>query len=402
MSGPASHRGCMKAGKTKWLEQGGNIAFAVTVVVSVAPLLWSGRWAINSAEGAILAGLAAAYIGCTLMAPLEQPEAPRGAVLAAYFGVQTALLAWLLIHSRMAGMVGLCVLPLVGQATACLKGAVRVGYVVGLFGLILGVVWRLEGTSRGLPGVAGGFLASFAFVIVFTRVAVREKHTRERAEELAGELAAANEQLREAALRTEELAMAWERNRLAREIHDSLGHYLTTVAVQLEAARALHGTEPARALGAVEKAHGLAREALVEVRRSVGALRAEGPARPLVERLRELAGSEAGVVVDVRVVGAVRRLGPEVEHGLFRVAQEGLTNVRKHAAARAVTVTVDFSAGDRVALGVEDDGRGCGSKVPTGGFGLTGLRERVALLGGTLTAGNGSVGGFALRAEISA
>jgi signal transduction histidine kinase len=239
-------------------------------------------------------------------------------------------------------------------------------------------------------------------VIVFTRVAVREKRTREHAEKLSAELAAANEQLRDAAVRTEELAMARERNRLAREIHDSLGHYLTTVAVQLEAARALHATEPVRALAAVEKAHGLAREALVEVRRSVGLMRAEGPARPLVERLRELAEGEAGVTVDLRVVGTVRRLGPEVEHGLFRVAQEGLTNVRKHAKARAVTLTADFSAGDRVAVGVVDDGRGSGDATPAGGYGLTGLRERVALLGGTLAAGNGTAGGFVLRAEISA
>jgi signal transduction histidine kinase len=392
----------MKAGKTNWLEQGGNIAFAVTVIVSVAPLLWSGRWAINSAEGAILAGLAAAYIGCSLIAPLEKPMATRSAVLAVYFAVQTGLLALILVQSRMAGMVGLCVLPLVGQATACLPGPVAGACISGLFALILGVAWWIEGTARGLPGMAGGFLASFAFVIVFTRVAVREKHTRERAEELATELVAANEQLRDAAVRTEELAMARERNRLAREIHDSLGHYLTTVAVQLEAARALHATEPARALSAVEKAHGLAREALVEVRRSVGALRAEGPAQPLVERLRELAVGEAGVAVNLRIVGSARRLGPEVEHGLFRVAQEGLTNVRKHAVARSVTVTVDFSTGDRVAVEVEDDGRGCGSNAPAGGFGLTGLRERVALLGGTLTAGNGAAGGFALRAEVSA
>lgn len=402
MSATASHGGCMKAGTTNWLEQGGNIAFAVTVIVSVAPLLWAGRWAINSAEGSILAGLAAAYIGGAMIAPLERPEPRRGTVLAVYFAVQTGLLALILVHSRMAGMAGLCVLPLVGQAAACLPGPVGGTYITGLFALILGVVWWVEGTARGLPGMAGGFLASFAFVIVFTRVAVREKRTRERAEELAGELAAANEQLREAAVRTEELAMARERNRLAREIHDSLGHYLTTVAVQLEAARALHGTEPARALDAVEKAHGLAREALVEVRRSVGALRAEGPARPLVERLRELAEGEVDVTVDLRVVGTARRLGPEVEHGLFRVAQEGLTNVRKHAAAKAVTVTVDFSAGDRVRLRMADDGRGSGRAAPARGYGLTGLRERVALLGGTLTAENGPAGGFALCAEISA
>jgi signal transduction histidine kinase len=167
--------------------------------------------------------------------------------------------------------------------------------------------------------------------------------------------------------------------------------------VQLEAARALHAADPARSLAAVEKAHGLAREALVEVRRSVGALRAEGPAQPLVARLHELVASLP--VAALSVLGEPRRLGPEVEHGLFRAAQEGLTNVRKHASARHVAVTVDFSAADRVRLSVVDDG--CGCAQPTGGFGLTGLRERLALLGGSVEAANRAEGGFALRVELS-
>lgn len=381
------------------LDQGGNIAFAVTVGLSLAPLLWSGRLAINAPEGMKLAALGLIYVGVGCFAPLEANCARRGWKLAAYFSVQAVVLGLMLSLSRLSGMAGLCTLPLVAQAVASLPPIPAVIYVAGLFSLPLSVMAGVDGTTDRLPGAAGGFLASFAFVIVFTRIAVREKHTREHAEKLAAELATANEQLREATARAEDLAMARERNRLAREIHDSLGHYLTTVAVQLEAARALHATEPARALGAVEKAHGLAREALVEVRRSVGALRVEGPARPLVDRLRELAEGEAGVSVELKILGEVRRLGPEVEHGLFRAAQEGLTNVRKHAGASAVTLTADFSAAHRVAVSVEDNGRGCAK--PTGGFGLTGLRERVALLGGTLAAGNGAAGGFALRVELS-
>lgn len=381
------------------MGQGGNIAFAVTVGLSLAPLLWSGRLAINAPEGMTLAALGLIYVVVGCFAPLEANCARRCWKLAGYFSVQAVVLGLMLSLSRLSGMAGLCTLPLVAQAVASLPPIPAVIYVAGLFSLPLSVMVWVDGTTDRLPGAAGGFLASFAFVIVFTRIAVREKHTREHAEKLAAELATANEQLREATLRAEELAMARERNRLAREIHDSLGHYLTTVAVQLEAARALFPTEPARALGAVEKAHGLAREALVDVRVSVGALRAEGPARPLVERLRELAEGEFGARVELKILGEVRRLAPELEHGLFRAAQEGLTNARKHAAAKRVTLSVDFSVPNRVVVSVEDDGRGCAE--PTGGFGLTGLRERVALLGGTLTAGNGEAGGFALRVELS-
>lgn len=389
----------MSARTSSLLERGGNIAFAVTVILSLAPLLWSGRLAITEPDGMVLAVLGVIYTGCSVYAPLDAQGPGRGRMLAGYFLVQGVVLGLMLGVSRLSGMAGLCVLPLVAQASACLPLIPAVVYVVGLFALPLGVTAWVDGTTDRLWGAAGGYLPSFAFVIVFTRIAVREKRTREHAEALAAELATANEQLREATARAEDLAMARERNRLAREIHDSLGHYLTTVAVQLEAARALHATEPARALGAVEKAYGLAKEALVEVRRSVGALRAEGPARPLVDRLRELAEGEAGVSVELKILGEVRRLGPEVEHGFFRAAQEGLTNVRKHAGASAVTLTADFSAAHRVAVSVEDNGRGCAK--PTGGFGLTGLRERVALLGGTLAAGNGAAGGFALRVELS-
>jgi len=400
MSGAVVHGAIMTARDSNRVMQGGNVATAVTVLVALAPLLWSGRLAANTAAGAALAGLGLVYVVAGVLTPLDTAGPARRWILGGYFAGQTVVLALILGMSRFSGMAGLCVLPLVAQATACVGWRVSGPYVAGLFALTLGMSAWAEGGASDLAGVAGGFLASFVFVIAFTRVAVREKRTREHSEELSAELREANERLREAARHTEELAAARERNRLAREIHDSLGHYLTTVAVQLEAARALHGTEPARALGAVEKAHGLAREALVEVRRSVGTLRAEGPARPLVERLRELADTEAGVAVTLRVRGEARRLGPEVEHGLFRAVQEGLTNVRKHAAARAATVTVDFGTDDRVSLSVEDDGRGCAGKG--GGFGLTGLRERVALFGGTLTAGNGAAGGFALRVELSA
>ncbi len=390
----------MKKAPGSLLERGGNIAFALTVFLALAPLLWAGRLAINGPDGLVLAGLGLGYVGCSWITPLDSTGPRRGWMLLGYFSAQTTLLGLILGWTRLSGMAGLCVLPLVAQAAGCLRPIPAGGAALGLFGLILGTTAWVEGTTDRLGEAAVGYLASFAFVIVFTRIAVREKHTREHAEKLAAELAVANDQLREAALRAEELAMARERNRLAREIHDSLGHYLTTVAVQLEAARALHATEPARALGAVEKAHGLTREALVEVRRSVGALRAEGPVRPLVDRLRELAEGEIGARVELKILGEVRRLGPEVEHGLFRVAQEGLTNARKHAGANVVKLTADFSAANRVAVRVEDDGRGCAE--PTGGFGLTGLRERVALLGGTVTAGNGEAGGFALRVELSA
>lgn len=229
-------------------------------------------------------------------------------------------------------------------------------------------------------------LPALGFVVIFTRIAVREKAARARAESLSDEVG--------------RLAVIRERNRLAREIHDSLGHYLTTLHVQLEAARTIHAEDPVRALEAVAKAQGLARDALVEVRRSVGALQADSAPAPLTERLRDLAAATDGLgaKVSIEVLGTARNLAPEAEHALFRAAQEGLTNVRKHAHARTAAVIMDYRDAGRVLVRVTDDGRGAAS-APAG-HGIGGLRQRIAALGGTVVAGNPAEGGFCLQVEI--
>jgi signal transduction histidine kinase len=109
---------------------------------------------------------------------------------------------------------------------------------------------------------------------------------------------------------------------------------------------------------------------------------------------------EAGLPVTVRVEGAPRALPPGIEHALFRSAQEGLTNIRKHASASAAEVALDFRAQDHVALAVSDNGRG--AQGAAGGFGLRGIRERIEVLGGHVESGNRSEGGFRLSIEVPA
>jgi len=200
----------------------------------------------------------------------------------------------------------------------------------------------------------------------------------------------------------EQLAVVRERNRLAREIHDSLGHFLTTIHVQLQAARAIHAADPARALDAVAKAQGLARDALAEVRRSVGALQADRSPAPLAASLRDLTAATDGwgAAVSLEILGPARPLAPEAEHALFRAAQEGLTNVRKHARAQTALVTLDYRDSKQVSVRVTDDGRGVAA---TGdGRGLAGLRERFAALGGRVVAERPAGGGFCLQVELPA
>lgn len=175
-----------------------------------------------------------------------------------------------------------------------------------------------------------------------------------------------------------------ERNRLAREIHDTLAQGLTAVSLQLESADALleAGMEPAKVRQVVQHALALTRANLEEARRSVLDLRAaplEG--RTLVEALAALA-EQTAVPVDLLVQGAVRSLPRRLETGLYRLAQEALQNVSRHAQAHRVVVKLLFMP-DAVKLVVADDGVGFDpTVVPPDRFGLIGMNERVRLLNG--------------------
>jgi len=243
-------------------------------------------------------------------------------------------------------------------------------------------------------------IAGILFVGVFTNVAISERAARGEVERLAAELQAANQKLREYAAQVEELATTKERNRVAREIHDSLGHYLTVINVQLEAAQLLVPADPERAMTALRKAQSLAQEGLADVRRSVAALRAAPTgSRPLPEAVAELVQETraAGIVANLDVRGQPRELAPQAELTLYRAAQEALTNVRKHARASRADLTLDYGNGDRVRLVVEDNG--VGAAEPNGGFGLLGLRERAQLVGGQVVIRSAPGEGFRVEVE---
>jgi signal transduction histidine kinase len=186
------------------------------------------------------------------------------------------------------------------------------------------------------------------------------------------------------AAEAESAALA-ERSRIAREIHDVLAHSLSAQLVHLEAARLLieRGADRERILERVVAARGMARDGLAETRHALSALR--GELTPLEDFLIQLVGTAEGVAVTIS--GERRALSAEASQAVRRVAQEALTNVRKHAAGAKVQMALDY--GDhQVALVVRDSGGTPGELTGTGGgYGLLGMRERAELLGGSLDAG---------------
>ena len=200
-------------------------------------------------------------------------------------------------------------------------------------------------------------------------------------------------------------AVAEERARIARELHDVVGHSVSVMTVQAGAVRRLLRPEQEREREALEVVEQAGREALAEMRRLVGVLRRpeEAPAlapQPSLEHLDRLVSQarEAGLPVDLRIQGDPSQLPPGLDLTAYRLVQEGLTNALKHAQATRVDVLVRY--GDReVEISVTDDGAG-GGGGDSGGHGLVGMRERVSVYGGELEAGPRPEGGYALHARL--
>jgi signal transduction histidine kinase len=206
-------------------------------------------------------------------------------------------------------------------------------------------------------------------------------------------------------------AVALERLRLARELHDAVAHHVSMMGVQAAVARTLLAADPDKARGTLEQVEESAREAIEELHGILGTLREDAPDGPAdeavasldVSRLPELvqAACDAGLPTTFQVVGEPGRLPPLTSLNLYRITQEALTNTRKHAGPSARADVRLRYTGDAVELEVADDGVGRATgTADTAGLGLVGIRERVAADGGTLVAGPRSRGGFLVRARI--
>lgn len=204
-----------------------------------------------------------------------------------------------------------------------------------------------------------------------------------------------------AALERERQAVGEERTRIARELHDVVSHSLSVIAIQTQAVRRRLREDQTAELHDLRAVEQVTREALAEMRRLFGVLRADGEAGALAPQpgLGQIDAliAQAGLPVALSVAGEREPLPPGVDLAAYRIVQEGLTNARRHSGATRVEVGIVYGDPD-LAITVDDDGRGPNGGDP--GNGLLGMRERVALYGGTLETGARPGGGYRLVARL--
>ena len=371
---------------------GVNIVIGVMAAVALVPLLFDPDfWGLPAWHIGAIVGLWAAYLlNGTRGMMMHERYLNHALAPYIYFGLQIAIMAGLLfLTNEVNSSVWILILPIAAQSLAR-----PWQFTAVVCAILLALIWLAYfpdqpwyETVIDLLSISGAMV----FTLVFTSIAVRESGARNEIQRLATDLRLANHRLAEYAAQVEELATMRERNRVAREIHDNLGHYLTVVNVQIEAAKTIMDKNPDKAQDALSKAQTLTQEGLSAVRHSVSALR-ESPLenKTLAEALGKLIAEsrESGLIVNLEMEGDSEKSAaardPKVELTLYRAVQEGLTNVRKHARASQVEIGLRYLA-EETTLSVADNG--LGTAVPSkneGSFGLIGIQERVQLLGGQM------------------
>ena len=380
----------MRRGSNRWLlaRSGWRLDFAVTLAVAVVQILGTYGAAHGQPERKPLDDLAYILLAAGPIALILRRRFP----VAVYAFVFSVTLAYSVIgYPR--GPIFLSLL--VAFFTVVISGH-RLAAIVGLAAGYFGFLWLAYLLDREPAPGLGAILGLAAWLLVILSAAEFIRVRRERA------LEAARIQEEEARRRASE-----ERLRIARELHDALGHHISLINVQ--AGVALHVNEelPEQARSALDAIRQASKEALTELRSVLDILR-EGDEQaprsptPTLARVDNLVSqaAAAGLTVRTETVGEVRPLPFGVDVAAFRIVQEALTNVARHAGP--ATATVQIAYGDRdLTVQVDDDGRGPPQQAKSGsGKGILGMRERVAALSGELDAGPRPGGGFRVRARL--
>jgi signal transduction histidine kinase len=360
----------------------------IALGVAVAQVLFTHFAARSQPEREPLGALAYTLLAAGPLALLARRRYPV-AVLAFVFS--TTLAYWVIGYPR-----GPIFLALIVAFFTVVIAGYRLIAVIDLALGYFGFLWLPYLLDREPAPNPAAIVALAAWLLVLLSAAEFVRARRERARD------AARMQEEEARRRASE-----ERLRIARELHDALGHHLSLINVQAGVALHLNEELPEQTRAALDAIRQASKEALTELRSVLDILRQvdEQPPRTPTPTLRQLddlvsRAAAAGLQVRTETVGQVRPLPFGVDVAAYRIVQEALTNVARHAGPATATVQVAYGERD-LTLQVDDDGRGPAAHATAGGGkGILGMRERVAALGGDLEAGPRPAGGFRVRARL--
>lgn len=384
-----------------WYINFWHVVYMGVLAFMLGAAFWNGRAALGWREVALtVLVLAQVALYFKILIFYDRWPIP-GRNYALYFG--GSLLLWLL-EWQLAPHFFWLVMSYLGQMYGLLPPIAAIPGTTLIFALVFGESFNWN-FSRLDSGDWFGILMSYtASNVVFIFIYFISNTSSQRAK-LIFELKAAQRELEAARQRDAELAALRERERLARDLHDSLGHALVALSVQLEAIQRLYKVDPERASTHVDELKTLTRSSMDALRRSLDGLRASGLGdRPLRQALQNLSiemSQRTGAEVVCKIGDRADELNVTLAEMIWRVTQEALTNVEKHARARHVQVELDTGP-QAVTLKVADDGVGLPSDATTrpGHYGLLGIRERVEGLGGTLTLNGGDGGGTVIEARV--
>jgi signal transduction histidine kinase len=377
-----------------------DLAFAVVVLASYFAMFSSLR-ETNLVQLLIMVLLGVTYITIGIYGYNFASRQRSFYWISIYFLVQIIIGSVIVFLGKGAGFSAILLLPLAGHAVVLAPGywlyLINISIVVGYSWAIRQYSGTLENVWSSLPTILAGLI----YIMVFTQMAIDEERSKREVERLVLELEDVNERLRSYASEVEQLTVIKERNRIAREIHDGLGHYLTTIHMQLLAANAIIDDDPHKAKDAIEKARSQSQIALIDVRRSVSTLRLDTNENISIKDALDRAIRPCdwiGIRSHLEIIGEEKILEEPLKSAIYRIVQETVNNTCKYANAENYYCILDFSSIEYLSLKINDDG--IGMREYKSGYGLQGLSERIDLLDGSFKIETSPENGFNIEIEL--
>jgi signal transduction histidine kinase len=279
--------------------------------------------------------------------------------------------------------------------------------ILGITGLNIAIIlsFSVPDNLPGAPPFRGFLTIPLIQMVIFLAVGFSISYLMNRIRKQQQSLEDANINLTHYASTLEHLSTSRERNRLARELHDTLAHTLSGLSVQLETIKAYWDVDQNMARSSLEKSIDVAHSGLEETRRALKALRASSlddlGLTLAIKSLAKEAAARANLDLNLSESGEVPALPPDVEHSIYRIAQEAITNAANHARAKTLTLKLEYIEG-KVSLFVHDDGIGFDieNSNKSRHFGLTGMQERAGLIGGELRVTSSPGSGTTIRLVV--